>query len=166
LRLIVIGDGEDLPRIQQLTEQYGLFKGTIDFKGAIFDPYVLGEYLLSSDVFVLPGTGGLAINQAIAYGLPVILSSADGTERDIVEDGVNGFYFHASNPWEMADLLERLMICEKLRREMSKESLRISAERSNIDKMVEGFIQAITYLSRGNRVDDHGYHRDYPEGRR
>ena len=49
-----------------------------------------------SNIFVLPGTGGLAINEAMAYGLPVICSEADGTEKDLVIKVERGQYelFH------------------------------------------------------------------------
>ncbi|MCJ7624498.1 MAG: glycosyltransferase family 4 protein, partial [Anaerolineaceae bacterium] len=47
-----------------------------------------GEELTSifeaADLFILPGTGGLAVQQAMSYGLPIIVAEADGTQTDLV----------------------------------------------------------------------------------
>ncbi|MFN8426382.1 MAG: glycosyltransferase [Anaerolineales bacterium] len=32
----------------------------------------------------LPGTGGLAVQEAMSYGLPVIVAQGDGTQDDLV----------------------------------------------------------------------------------
>jgi glycosyltransferase involved in cell wall biosynthesis len=55
-------------------------------------PYgaALAEQFRSADLFVLPGTGGLAIQQAMSFGLPVIAAEADGTQADLVRPG-NGW---------------------------------------------------------------------------
>ena len=54
----------------------------IFFVGKIIDG--ISKYFLQSDVFVLPGLGGLAISDAMIHGLPVIAGKADGTEIDLV----------------------------------------------------------------------------------
>jgi glycosyltransferase involved in cell wall biosynthesis len=76
--LIIVGDGPDLDSLKQLA--YGC--SNIYFAGAQFED--IGLYYMMSDVFVLPGLGGLAINEAMAYALPIISVPADGTERDLI----------------------------------------------------------------------------------
>jgi len=51
----------------------------------------------ASSVYVLAGMGGLSINDAMAYGLPVICSVCDGTERDLVTHHGNGLFFRENN---------------------------------------------------------------------
>ena len=51
----------------------------------------LNKELIKNDIFVLPSRGGLAINHAMASGLPVIVSEGDGTELDLIDHGI-GFY--------------------------------------------------------------------------
>ncbi len=97
---------------------------------------------------MLPGTGGLAINQAISYGLPVVVTRADGTEEDTVLDGVNGLYFERSNPADLADQVARLVADPTLRDTLAAGSLRVAAETSNIDRMVGGFLAAIDSVLR------------------
>ena len=52
------------------------------FAGAVCDG--VEAWFAAGDVFVLPGLGGLALNQAMALGLPVVSSDADGTGADLV----------------------------------------------------------------------------------
>jgi len=54
----------------------------------------LVQYYRASDVFVLPtreDIWGLVINEAMAYGLPVITTDRCVAGLELVEDGVNGF---------------------------------------------------------------------------
>ena len=43
------------------------------------------------DLFCLPGIGGLAVNEAMACGLPALSTPGDGTIGDLISDGVNGW---------------------------------------------------------------------------
>jgi glycosyltransferase involved in cell wall biosynthesis len=56
--------------------------------------YRLGE------VFVLPSrseTWGLALNEAMASGRPIVAGSKVGATRDLIRDGVNGWSFESRN---------------------------------------------------------------------
>ena len=44
----------------------------------------LAAYFSAADLFVLPGTGGLAVQEAMSYGLPVIMGQGDGTNDQLV----------------------------------------------------------------------------------
>ena len=70
----------------------------------------LGSRYAQAQALILPSrkdTWGLVVNEAMASGLPVILSSACGCEADLLEDGVTGWRFDAHNPKELADCLRR-----------------------------------------------------------
>lgn len=47
-------------------------------------------YCRASDVLLIPGRGGIVISEAMAFGLPVIVHEADGTEYDLVQNGETG----------------------------------------------------------------------------
>lgn len=80
--LRIIGKGDQL---ETLKLQYS--SETITFMGAIYDKEKLKQYYFSSDLFVLPGDGGLGILQSLLYGLPVVcIKGADGTELDYILD--------------------------------------------------------------------------------
>lgn len=149
VRLICIGGGKELNHIKRMAKSLEICD-IVEFTGPIYNQNRLAEYFLSSDIFVLPGTGGLAINQAIAYGLPVILTAADGTERDMVIDGKNGLYFNENNIDDLTSKINILASNKHIRISMSKHSIAINEEVSNINRMVEGFVVAIKSLTGKN----------------
>jgi glycosyltransferase involved in cell wall biosynthesis len=61
-----------------------------------------------SDLFVLPGLGGLAINQAMMHGLPVVCGPADGTERDLLAGGKVGRLLDRVTPESLASAISDL----------------------------------------------------------
>jgi glycosyltransferase involved in cell wall biosynthesis len=140
-RLVIIGDGperENLKAFAQETYPSAEFVGAKH--GAELKPY-----FTEADLFVLPGTGGLAIQEAMSYGLPVIVARGDGTQDDLVR---------AENGWQIppddfdslvATMKEALSDVARLRR-MGEESYRIVREEINIEKMVETFVTALNRL--------------------
>ncbi len=79
-RLIVVGEGPELETAQTLARS---IYPSAEFVGAKHGPE-LAPYFLAADLFVLPGTGGLAVQEAMSYGLPVIVAQGDGTQDDLV----------------------------------------------------------------------------------
>jgi glycosyltransferase involved in cell wall biosynthesis len=96
----------------------------------------------SADLFVLPGTGGLAVQQAMAHGLPVIVAEGDGTQDDLVREE-NGWRVP---PGDLPALIAALQIAlgdvQQLDR-MGQASFRIVSEEVNLDQMAAVFLQAI-----------------------
>lgn len=56
-------------------------------------PEELLPYYSISSFCILPGLGGLSINQAMAYGLPVLCTHADGAEEDVVRNNETGYIY-------------------------------------------------------------------------
>ena len=54
-------------------------------------------------MYVLPGTGGLGLNEAMAHGLPMIAGYADGSADDLVVDGETGYRLRSDSAGELAD---------------------------------------------------------------
>ncbi len=109
----------------------------------------LKPYFEEADLFVLPGTGGLAIQEAMSYGLPVIVAQGDGTQDDLVRKE-NGWQIppatHNFDALSFA-IKDALSDVARLRR-MGAESYRIVKEEINIEKMVETFVTALNTLTR------------------
>ena len=107
----------------------------------------LKPYFTEADLFVLPGTGGLAVQEAMSYGLPVIVAQGDGTQDDLVRK---------ENGWQIPpDDFDALVLTIKdalsdvaRLRKMGEESYRIVAEEINIEKMVETFVRALNSITR------------------
>ncbi len=69
-----------------------------------------GFYALA-EAFILPSKEeewGLVVNEAMAAGCPVLVSSAAGCCEDLVEEGVNGWSFAPARPQQLAELLHHL----------------------------------------------------------
>jgi glycosyltransferase involved in cell wall biosynthesis len=85
-RLVVAGDGPEREALQALAKDIYPSAAFVGAKhGADLAPY-----FKEADLFVLPGTGGLAVQEAMSYGLPVIVARGDGTQDDLVRRG-NGW---------------------------------------------------------------------------
>ena len=108
-KLVLAGDGPLKPRLLEQREQWGLGD---DLLLPGFKQYEdLPAYYGLANAFVLPSfseTWGLVVNEAMAAGLPVIVSNHCGCATDLVRDGENGFTFDPRDPVRLASLLTRL----------------------------------------------------------
>ena len=137
-RLVIVGDGPERARLESLAKE---FYPSAEFVGAKHGAE-LTPYFLQADLFVLPGTGGLAVQEAMAHGLPVIVAKGDGTQDDLVRAG-NGWQIPPEDYGALVKVTrEALSDASRLRR-MGAESLRIVTEEINIEKMVESFVRAL-----------------------
>ena len=81
-----------------------------------------------ADAFVLPSSHeewGLVVNEAMASGLPVIVSRTAGCAENLVLDGVNGWTFDPTSAGELAACLARLDESAALRVRMGAQSAAI-----------------------------------------
>lgn len=141
-RLVIVGDGPERDKLQALAKEV---YPAAEFVGAKHGAE-LTPYFAQADLFVLPGTGGLAVQEAMAHGLPVIVAKGDGTQDDLVRAG-NGWQIPPEDYGALVQVTrEALSDVSRLRR-MGEESLRIVTEEINIEKMVEAFVRALNSLS-------------------
>ena len=95
---IYIVGGEPTPEYLSMRQELGLEQ--VHFLG--FRPKDrLAELYRAADVFVLPtreDIWGLVINEAMAYGLPVVTTDRCVAGQELVEDGVNGYLVPVDDP--------------------------------------------------------------------
>jgi glycosyltransferase involved in cell wall biosynthesis len=139
--LWVVGDG---PELHSLKEKARKTFPRAEFFGAL-QGKELDEKFTSADLFVLPGTGGLAVQQAMSFALPVIVAEADGTQADLVRTE-NGWQIPSGNLDELTKTLTQALRDISRLREMGLDSYRIVAKEINLEKMVTGFKKAITFV--------------------
>ncbi|MCS6875826.1 MAG: glycosyltransferase [Aquificaceae bacterium] len=112
---VIVGDGPYRAEIEAKRPNNVYFTG-----------YMVGEELAkayaSSDVFLFPSeteTYGQVVLEAMASGLPVVVSSR-GASHEHVEEGVNGFI--ATKPEDFVEKLSILLENESLRKNMAQEA--------------------------------------------
>jgi glycosyltransferase involved in cell wall biosynthesis len=75
----------------------------------------------------------------MCYELPVICSVCDGTEKDLIEDGKNGYFFKEDDADDLAAKIIMVLSNKDKRQQMGKESLRIIREKININKVAKNY---------------------------
>jgi len=125
--LVMVGSGEMEQELRDLARQLRL--PNIHFAGFV-NQAALPRVYGACDVFVLPSENepwGLAVNEAMCAGLPIVASSEIGCVPDLVHDGRNGRIFLAGNIGGLTDALRPLLIQPELRRNMCAASREIIA---------------------------------------
>ena len=141
--LVIVGDGPERESLEALARTvYPL----AEFLGAIHGADLVPCFS-SADLFVLPGTGGLAVQEAMSYGLPVIMGQGDGTNDQLVRSG-NGWQIPPDNLSTLTETLRIALSDVGRLRAMGDESYRIVSEEINLEKMVDVFVEALNRLSR------------------
>lgn len=104
--LVIAGDGPLRAGLEEQARNLGI-ADAVHFAGfAQYD--ALPTYYGLASAFVLPSTTeqwGLVVNEAMAAGLPVLVSERCGCSADLVVDGGNGFTF---DPTDRSTLVQRL----------------------------------------------------------
>lgn len=116
--LVIAGAGESLASLRALAGG----SEAIVFPGYLEGPAKAMHFALA-DVFVLPtlhDPWGLVVNEAMAYGLPVVVSERAGCARDLVRD--NGIVVPAGDVSSLREALRRLLGEPALRRAMGERS--------------------------------------------
>lgn len=151
--LVIVGNGPELDNLKKQAASLGLplrskeengvdGRGCVRFIGAVYDPKELGAYMNEATVYVLAGMGGLSINDAMTYALPVVCSVCDSTERDLVTDGRNGLFFRDGDADSLTEKILQLLASPQECRRMGQESERIIREQINIDTVSERYLKA------------------------
>jgi glycosyltransferase involved in cell wall biosynthesis len=103
--LHIVGDG---PELDQLGKQRAKLKlGNVNFLGAVANKD-LPEHFNKADAFILPSfseTWGLVVNEAMAAGLPTLLSNKINAAQSLLIDNVNGYSF---DPFDVQDIANAL----------------------------------------------------------
>jgi glycosyltransferase involved in cell wall biosynthesis len=137
-KLLIVGDGPARHTYESQARSV--------YPKAVFVGEKRGSALIplfqEADLFVLPGTGGLAVQQAMAYGLPVIVAEGDGTQDDLVRPE-NGIQVPPGDKTALIEAMTFILSDLARMRNMGKASYLVVKNEVNLSKMVEGFIQAL-----------------------
>ncbi|UBB89331.1 N-acetyl-alpha-D-glucosaminyl L-malate synthase BshA [Candidatus Kaistella beijingensis] len=120
-KLIIIGEGPDMEKINEFLEDNPDLIGRIRLLGKVNDLY---RILQLSDVFLLPSeqeSFGLAALEAMAANTPVISSNAGGIPEVNIQ-GETGYLAEIGNVDAMSNYAIKLLSDEQLLSEMKKKA--------------------------------------------
>src|SRR5204863_1394550 len=123
--IVFMGDGVLREPLERYAHEHGL--GGAHFTGFV-NQAAIPKHYATADVFVLPSTyepRGAVINEAMACGLPVIVTDRCGSIGDIVLDGDNAFVYPAGDANALAGFMDRLADDDALRARMARRSREI-----------------------------------------
>lgn len=106
---LLVGKGDDTPRIQQLIQELGL-QDHVTLTGFIPDPELADHYNLC-DVFAMPSKGegfGIVYLEALACGKPVLGGNVDGTVDPLLH-GKLGALVNPDDGSEIAQALTQIL---------------------------------------------------------
>jgi len=98
LALALVGDGPERDRLAAIVRDLRL---DAVYPFPFQSQEALARFYAVADALILPSRSepwGLVVNEAMAAGLPVLLSRSTGCRPDLLQEGVNGFSFDERDP--------------------------------------------------------------------
>jgi 1,2-diacylglycerol 3-alpha-glucosyltransferase len=143
--LVLSGDGQLRPQIEQQINELGLTE-FVHLPGFLQQEELL-PYFAHANCFIhasIQEQWGLVVNEAMAAGLPVIVSNCCGCFEDLVIEGVNGFGFDPTNQQALTDLMLKMSSEEVDLIAMGEASLQ-HIQKYSPDYFAQGLMQAVKY---------------------
>lgn len=122
------------------------------FPGPFQDPESVATALHESDVLVLPSHSeqwGLVVNEAMAAGVPAVVSDAVGSGPNLIQPGVTGEIFPKGDATALASALETV-----LRRGRTPDvvaACRQVADNHSPARCADGFVRFVDHVVAGGR---------------
>jgi glycosyltransferase involved in cell wall biosynthesis len=140
---VLVGDGPLRPELERLAAPW---RNRFHFAG-FRNQSQLPAWNAAADVLILPSaaseTWGLVVNEAMASGIPAIVSDAVGCAPDLIDEGHTGFTYPVG---DVAALVERLRWVEsqcRTRHSEMQAALRAKVACYSIEGATEGLMAAL-----------------------
>lgn len=143
--VVFMGDGELRNELEQLAASLNVSARFVGFQAQ----EQVGRYFAAADMLVLPSvfgeTWGLVVNEALQFGLPVIVSDRVGCGPDLVVEGETGAVFPARDADALADQIvnvSAMIRCDGADRVRVRCRAKVSAY--SLDAAAQGIVAAAT----------------------
>jgi glycosyltransferase involved in cell wall biosynthesis len=147
-QLWIVGDGPERTKLRALAQD---IYPSAEFHGEKHGSE-LERYFLEADLFVLPGTGGLAVQEAMTFGLPVIVAEGDGTQEDLVKSQ-NGWLIPNNDEGALRNTLEEALHDPVRLRQMGTASFKIVQDEVNVEQMVSTFVKVLNSITSAPEIN-------------
>ncbi len=145
--LVIVGDGEERSNLEALCREPGL--EDVRFAG-FRNQSELPRFFQLASVFVLPSRHepwGLIVNEAMASGCPVIVSTDVGSHADLVTNGIEGCVFPVGDIPALAAALEHVFATPETATRMG-EAARRRVAHWTYEEDLRGLRAALAYATR------------------
>lgn len=140
--LILLGGGGDYRNVEaQLKQQVETFGigNTVEFRGYVDNPK---DYILASDVFVLPSRAEGMSNslvEAMACGATIVATNIPAN-TEICEDGVNSLLVGVDDAKALAEALLKIFGDPSLAKELAQRARKKAENELSIETMIDAYI--------------------------
>jgi glycosyltransferase involved in cell wall biosynthesis len=144
LEVQIIGDGPERANLERLADELQI-GGIVRFCGAIYELPAKEKIFSQAALGVLPGRGGLVIQELMFYGIPVICGKADGTEADLIVEGQSGrILADATDSAQLTMAIEAFFkSTTEEKKQMATAAHETIANGWHIEEMTDAFCKAI-----------------------
>ena len=139
----MVGDGTDRQELELLIDKKGL--KNVHITGQL-PQNEMSKYLKLSDVYILPSDNDAspkALNEAMNFSLPIIITTGVGTAELLLRNGENGYIYKPRDVNMLATAMEQLMERND-RVRMGKISKEI-VEQCDYPRIIKGWMEATKY---------------------
>ena len=148
--LVYVGDGVMRADVERIVREEQIPDVTVT---GFVNQSRISEMYVAGDVLVLPSVveqWGLVVNEAMYFGLPLVLSDKVGCGADLVRAGENGFIFDYQSTDALVDALTPLIVDRALRESFGAVSREI-VTRYSLDRTADGVVKAFQLASKRHR---------------
>ena len=134
----ILGDGDEKPALMKLIEERRLANKVklLGFRSNV------AKHLSQSNIFLMSSYWegfGLALVEAMACGLPAVVSDVPGVREIVGQDQKSGFLVDPNDPVGIAEKLRRLILSHKLRTNMGEYN-RLCARKYSIERTAQDYL--------------------------
>jgi glycosyltransferase involved in cell wall biosynthesis len=143
---LVLGDGP----LMGACKEKAAVKGHVRFEGFVNQSH-LGRYFMAADFLVLPSleeTWGLVINEAMLFGLPVIVSDQVWCRLDLVRSGQTGYVFPIRDGQALVRAMDSLAQDKVKRIKMGHQAMKLIRP-FDIRSSADGLVEALNWSIKG-----------------
>lgn len=144
-KALIVGDGPDKDMLlSKLTKE--------DIANTVFAGKHIKDatlYILTSDVVVLPSSGGLSVMSAFACKKPFVGSEEieQGGIKDYVKDGLNGYLVKENDIYDLESKLKKVFSDPIIYKKLCDKAYQTSKQ-VTVSNMVDGYVNAVKYTLR------------------
>ena len=161
LRLWVIGPISNFENqniynneVQEITSPLFALKEKVTYFGKVIDRLRLAKLLNAGDIFVFPSIRegfGIAPGEAMACGLPVVISKIPGVTDLMVVEGETGLFCEPGDVEVLTNAIRMLILDPGLRKRMGVEGRKRIVERFGWEKHIDDWENLYLTLARKDK---------------